>query len=122
MGHQSSKEIVKLESEESFKTFISQDSLTLVGFYGDQTAPCSKFDPILEKLARDSAASVTVGRVNASKLFRLSMEQDIEFLPTLIFYINGHMVDKVEGTDKVKVRKAIKKLNEMKKLVDQVYY
>ena len=67
--------VVKLESAEKFKALIDSDTLTLVDFYADWCPPCRRFAPILDQIAKDLAAQVTVGKVNVDDLSEVSAEQ-----------------------------------------------
>ena len=67
--------VVKLESAESFKAFIDKDTLTLVDYYADWCPPCRNFAPILDKIAQELAAKVTVGKVNVDELSDVSAQQ-----------------------------------------------
>ena len=101
--------VVKIESAEGFDDFIGKDTLTMVDFYADWCPPCRMFAPILEEMAKELAAKVTVGKVNVDELQEVTEKQRIECMPTFIFYKNGKALDKAEGADQAAVRKMIQK-------------
>ena len=101
--------LFELESAEDFKTFISQDKLNLVEFYGPRPNQGPSLDRIMDDLARDYAAAVQIGKISFGNVdtYQISDEYEIERLPTFIFFKNGEIVDKVEGSDPLKVFRKI---------------
>ena len=101
--------VFELESAKDFTYFIDQEKLTLVNFY-ERSTKCLDFMPIFEDLARDFAGTVELGIVNVGQnreTHMISAEFEIETFPTFIFYKNGQIVDKIEGSDLRKLVNAI---------------
>ena len=52
--------------------------------------------PIVDQLAEENAG-VTIGKVNIDENMELAVDKQIRGVPTLLFYKNGELVEKVVG-------------------------
>ena len=90
---------VELETLESFKTFISKDTLTVITFDVGPTFLQHLFRKNLDSWAPELAGKVTFGNVNAiSRLYyelRTTTEYTHEGQATFIFFKNGKMLEKL---------------------------
>lgn len=84
--------IQQLTAEEDLKAFIGQEGLVLIDFYATWCPPCKALHPILE-----SIKSIPIAKVNTDDNVELAVDYDISHLPTLVFFKNGQVVEKVVG-------------------------
>ncbi len=68
----------------------------LVDFWGAWCRPCHALAPVLERVA-DALPNVKIGKVNVDEQPSLSGEYKIQALPTLLFFKNGQVVDRLVG-------------------------
>ena len=71
--------------------------VTLVDFYADWCGPCKAIAPILEKLSKDFAGKVKIGKINVDENQTVPSSLGIMSIPTLILYKDGKMIEKKVG-------------------------
>lgn len=99
---------VKLITEGQFDAEVVQSSLPVaVDFYATWCGPCKLLAPMLDELAGPLANQVKFVKINVDEAPNLSQRFDIQAIPTLIFFKNGKVADKLIGlpsTDTLKTR------------------
>lgn len=90
-------------NESNFSAEVESSSTpVLVDFYADWCAPCRILGPTVEELAREYNGRVSVGKLNVDESPAIPMRFGIMGIPTLLFFKDGKLVDRVVGL----VRKA----------------
>ncbi|NOX54707.1 MAG: thioredoxin [Planctomycetes bacterium] len=85
-------------SESDFGQVVLQSNQpVVVDFYATWCGPCKWIAPILEQLADRFAGQVKVVKVNVDEEFGLAERFGITGVPTLLFFKNGNVVDRVVG-------------------------
>ncbi len=69
----------------------------LVDFWADWCGPCHIIAPAIEELADDFDGQVKVGKVEVDNNQRVAAQYDIRSIPTLLFFKDGQVVDRVVG-------------------------
>ncbi|HOF97749.1 MAG TPA: thioredoxin domain-containing protein, partial [Methanoculleus sp.] len=59
--------------------------------------PCRMVAPVIEDLARDFDGRVTFGKCNVDQNRAISTQFSITAIPTLLFFANGMLIDRVVG-------------------------
>jgi thioredoxin 1 len=81
-----------------FATLVAQASgLALVDFTADHCAPCRMLAPHVDALARELAGRVVVAKVNVDEEPALTARFGIRGTPTVLFFRDGHVVDRIVG-------------------------
>ena len=75
----------------------AHDGLTVVDFWAPWCGPCRMLAPVVERLAAQHADRVRVVKVNADDNQRTSVRFGVRGLPTLLFFRDGQLVDRVVG-------------------------
>jgi len=92
MGH-----ITEL-NEGDFDTTIVQAKIpVLVDFWSPKCAPCRTLIPILEELADENEGDATIAKVNTAEYPALGSKYGIDTLPTLLFFYQGKVVERMVG-------------------------
>src|SRR4051794_31327565 len=73
------------------------DGLTVVDFWAPWCGPCRMLTPVVERLAASHADRVRVVTMNADDNQRTSVRYGVRGLPTLLFFRDGALVDRVVG-------------------------
>lgn len=87
------------------------EGLTVVDFWAPWCAPCRALAPIVEAVADDYDGRVTIGKYNVDEGVTASAEYGIRSIPTLLFFKNGEVVDKLIGA--VSKEKLIEKIESL---------
>lgn len=81
---------------------------TLLEFYADWCAPCLRVSPMVAELAHEFEGKIRLVRVNVDTDSALVDKHRVYSLPTLVFVVSGHEVDRMIGAKtKAKYRTAI---------------
>ncbi len=91
---------LKTISEKEFEPEVAKaEQVVVVKFYADWCPPCKLLTPIMEELAGDYT-SVKFVAVDTDASQELAAKYQIEALPTVLFFKNGKIVDKIVGLEK----------------------
>jgi thioredoxin 1 len=69
----------------------------LVDFWAPWCGPCRMIAPVIEELAKENAGAIKIGKLNTDQSQRTAMQYDINAIPTLLFFKNGEVVERIQG-------------------------
>ena len=85
-------------TEQSFdEALTANQGLMMVDFWAEWCGPCKAIAPILEDLARESAGTITLAKVNVDENPGLAARYGIRSIPTILFVKQGKVADQVIG-------------------------
>ena len=85
-------------TESTFDTEVARhQGVLMVDFWAEWCAPCRAIAPALDELAKDSAGSVGLAKVNVDENPALAARYGIRSIPTILFVKGGQVVDQVIG-------------------------
>ena len=84
-------------SASSFGAFLAEHPRVVIDVWAPWCGPCRTMAPILDGLAKELAADVRFGKVNADNEPMLAAQYRVEGIPTLLLFDHGRLVDKVVG-------------------------
>ncbi len=102
-------ERLKFENFEE-KTF-QDNKLALVEFYSDSCVPCKRLSVILSQLEESYGDQLFVGKVNVLYETELVEKYEVGSTPTVIFFKNKEVIEKLTGFQKKEALEAIVKEN-----------
>lgn len=88
---------VRHVSEADFESLLRDDKPVLVDFWATWCPPCRAIAPTLDALAKDSAGSATIAKVDVDQNQALASKYGVRNIPTLIIFKNGKEVDRLVG-------------------------
>lgn len=80
----------------TYEEKINEDKLTVVKYYAGWCGPCKVLTPILEGVV-SKYTDINTGEVNIDTNVDLAHKDGIRGVPTVVFYKNGKMLDKMVG-------------------------
>ena len=69
----------------------------VVDFWATWCGPCRMVGPVISELAEEYNGRIVVGKCDVEENEDLAMEFGIRNIPTILFFKNGQVVDKMVG-------------------------
>jgi thioredoxin 1 len=83
--------------EAHFVKIVRENPHLVIDFWAEWCGPCRRVAPIVEELAQEFTGKVTFGKCNTDENQRIAMQFGISAIPTMLFFANGQMVDRLIG-------------------------
>ena len=84
-------------TSENFESLKKGDMPLVVDFWATWCGPCRMVAPIIAKLAEKYDGKIVVGKCDVEDNDELAEEFGIRNIPTILFFKNGEVVDKMVG-------------------------
>ena len=98
-------------TSENFSSLKNGDMPLVVDFWATWCGPCRMMAPIIEELAKEYEGKAIIGKCNVEENEELATEYGIRNIPTILFFKQGEVVEKVVGfQQKPKIQEVINKL------------
>jgi len=78
------------------KDVLAQNEITVLDFWAPWCGPCRMLGPIIEELAAANEG-ISIGKVNVDENGELGLTYSVRGIPTIIFFKNGEVVEKIVG-------------------------
>ena len=85
---------------------LKSDVPVLVDFWAEWCMPCRMLAPTIEKIAKDYAGKVKVGKLDTDANRDVAAKYSISAIPTVILFKNGEVAQKFVGLRKEQEFKA----------------
>ena len=82
---------------DNFEGLKNSELPLVVDFWATWCGPCRMIAPIVEELAKEYDGKINVGKCDVEECDELAAEFGIRNIPTLLFFKNGQVVDKMVG-------------------------
>ena len=84
-------------TKENFAELKAGNLPLVVDFWATWCGPCRMVGPIIEELAKQYDGKIVVGKCDVEDNEELAAEFGIRNIPTILFFKNGQVVDKLVG-------------------------
>ena len=84
-------------TSENFAELKAGSLPLVVDFWATWCGPCRMVGPIIEELAKEYDGKIVVGKCDVEECEDLALEYGIRNIPTVLFFKNGEVVDKMIG-------------------------
>ena len=89
--------MIKTVTDGNFAELVSSGQPMLIDFWAPWCQPCRMLGPTREKLAERYEGRLVVGKCNVDEVSELPMKFGVRNIPTLLFFKDGQLVDRLVG-------------------------
>lgn len=84
-------------TSENFENLKKGGQPLVVDFWATWCGPCRMIGPVISELAGEFDGKITVGKCDVEENEDLAAEYGIRNIPTILFFKDGKLVDKLVG-------------------------
>ena len=89
--------VVTLDADNFEREVLGSEQPVLVDFWAEWCPPCKAIGPVIEEIATEFEGVATVGKVDVDGNEALAQTYAISSIPSLLFFKDGEVVDRVRG-------------------------
>ncbi|XP_043477273.1 glutaredoxin-3 [Leptopilina heterotoma] len=91
---------IPIEDEKTYNDLIQSKDLTLIHFYTPWSDQCKQMCGAIEEMIKlNEYKNVKFAKIQAEDFPKISIKDNVSAVPTIIFYKNGKIVDRVNGAN-----------------------
>lgn len=98
--------VSQVASKSEFQEALKHDGLVVVDFFATWCGPCKMIAPLLDKFSKEYPSAKFV-KVDVDEVGEVAQEYEVSSMPTIIFFKNGEIVQKVIGANPNALKQAL---------------
>jgi thioredoxin 1 len=83
-------------TDQNFDSTVKANPLVVVDCWAPWCGPCRMIGPVIDTLSEEQP-DITFGKLNTDENLDISRKFQIMAIPTLLFFKNGELVDRITG-------------------------
>lgn len=87
-------------TDKNFEEIIKGDLPVLIDLFASWCGPCKAMSPIIEELSNEYEGKIIIGKMDVDTNVETPSKFGIRSIPTLLFFKNGEVVDRLVGAQK----------------------
>jgi thioredoxin 1 len=105
---ESPSEPIPIDGDAELSETVAEHGVVLADFYADWCGPCQMLEPIVERIAAETDA--TVAKIDIDVNQPLAAEYGVRGVPTLVLFADGQPAERLVGMqDEARIRSAVEK-------------
>lgn len=88
---------LKVLDQAQFTEVLNADKTVLVDFFATWCMPCKSFEPVLEKVAEETAGKCEVIKIDIDETPEIASKYGVRSVPTLIVFKGGEVKSRLVG-------------------------
>jgi len=87
-------------TDKNFEEITNGDLPVLVDLFASWCGPCRLMSPIIEELSTEYEGRFIIGKMDVDSNVETPSKYGVRSIPTLLFFKNGEVVDRLVGAQK----------------------
>jgi len=100
------KNVIHVTDTEFQEKVLDSQLPVVVDFWAPWCGPCRMIAPVLEEVAEDYEDKIVIAKVNTDENPQWAMDFGVQGIPTLLFIVNGEVIDHQVGASSAPALKA----------------
>lgn len=93
-------------TDSNIDEILGEKKVTLIDFHASWCGPCRMLGPVIDKLSEDNTNDgIIIGKIDSEDNKESVIKYSIRNLPTLLFFKDGELVDRLVGFQRLEVLK-----------------
>ncbi|MFA6075064.1 MAG: thioredoxin [Negativicutes bacterium] len=89
--------MINISTKAELTKILADNAVVMIDFWAEWCGPCKSLAPILEQVAVKTAGKAVIAKINIDTAAELARDYRVRSIPTLLFFKNTELVNRVVG-------------------------